>query len=78
MPSKLQLVPAEPAPPEEKVRQRVKAMPRPATMLECRCGCRELIEVKVGVLYQAGKTKGGTRQLLCSACMMKGHRVVVA
>lgn len=48
-------------------------------MLQCRrCGGREVIETKVGVLWQAGKTKGGTKQILCATCAMKGERVVLA
>lgn len=52
---------------------------RPAEMLQChRCGGREVIEAKVGVLSKAGKTSGGTKQMLCAACFMKGERIVVA
>lgn len=78
VPSRLRIVPAAPVPAKERVRQRIKAMDKPAAMLECRCGSRELIEVRTGVLLQAGKTKGGTRQLLCAACLVKGDRVIVA
>lgn len=75
----LKLVPKAPVPEKERVRQRVKRMPKPATMLQCgRCGGREVIEVKSGVLLQDGKTKGGTKQLLCAHCLVKGERVVVA
>lgn len=59
------------------VRQRIKAMPKPATMLECRCGSREFIEAKTGVEYVNGKTRGGTKQLLCVHCLMKGDSVVI-
>ena len=53
--------------------------PRPAEMLQCyRCGCRELIEARVGVMVRDGKTSGGTKQMLCAACLLKGERVVVA
>ncbi|MBT2326113.1 hypothetical protein J7E62_27675 [Variovorax paradoxus] len=75
----LKLVPAAEPSPAEKVRQRVRAAPKPASMLQCnRCGGRELIETKTGVLYQDGKPKGGTKQLLCATCLMKGERVVIA
>ena len=74
----LKLVPSKPASPQEKVRQRIKAMPRPASMLQCRCGSREFIEAKTGVEYFNGKPRGGTKQLLCLHCLMKGDRVVIA
>lgn len=52
--------------------------PKPATMLQCpRCGGREIIETKVGVLYAAGKAKGGTKSLLCADCHRRGERVVL-
>lgn len=76
MPLKL-VPPADPSPAEQ-VRQRAKRAPKPAEMLQCRCGCRELIETRAGVLFQDGKAKGGTRQLLCAACWRNGNRVVVA
>ena len=48
-------------------------------MLQChRCGGREVIETKIGVLMQDGKTKGGTKQVLCACCLMRGERVVLA
>lgn len=74
----LKLVPPEPPGPAEKARQRVKKMDRPASMLECRCGCRELIETKSGVLFKDGKPTGGTKQMICAACLARGERVVVA
>lgn len=64
--------------PQEKVRKRVRAMPKPATMIQCqRCGGREVIETKIGVMRKNGKPSGGTKQLLCAGCFMKGERVVV-
>ena len=75
---KLYLVkPTEPSK-AEKVRQRVKRAPKPAAMLQCRCGCRELIETRTGVEYVNGRPRGGTKTLICAACMMKGQRVIVA
>lgn len=63
---------------QEKVRKRVRAMPKPAAMIQChRCGGREVIETKVGVMRKNGKPSGGTKQLLCAGCFMKGERVVV-
>lgn len=76
MVARLRVVPPTPAPAGERVRQRIKSA-TPACIVECRCGSREVIEVKTGVLYAAGKTKGGTRQLLCAACFRKGERVVL-
>jgi hypothetical protein len=74
--ARLRVVPPTPAPAGEKVRQRIKSA-TPACIVECRCGSREVIEVRTGVLYVAGKTKGGTKQLLCAACFRKGERVVL-
>ena len=77
----LHVIPGTPAPdtPAERVRQRIKAHPKPATMLQChRCGGREVMVTWIGVLWQDGKTKGGTKQLLCASCFAKGERVVLA
>jgi hypothetical protein len=75
----LKLVPpAEPSP-AEKVRQRVRRMDKPSAMLQCnRCGGREMIETKTGMLFKDGKASGGTKQVVCVGCLMKGERVVVA
>ncbi|MGY3172423.1 hypothetical protein ACVWYU_001800 [Pseudomonas sp. TE12234] len=65
--------------PAEEVRKRVRAMPKPATMVQChRCGGREVIETKIGVLMKNGKSTGGTKALLCVCCLLKGERVVIA
>jgi len=72
----LRLVPDSEPSPSEKVRQRLKAQ-KPPAILQCRCGCRELIEVKTGLLFKNGKPSGGTKQYLCAHCLMKGERVVV-
>lgn len=69
-----------PAPetPVEQVRKRVRAMPRPATMIQChRCGGREVIETKTGMLMKDGKPTGGTKSLLCVACLLRGERVTL-
>lgn len=81
MTRKLHAVPDAPKPddPKSQVLERIKRMPKPKEMLQCpRCGGRELIETKIGVMYRDGKTSGGTKQLLCSLCLMRGERVVVA
>jgi hypothetical protein len=36
------------------------------------------METKVGMLWENGKAKGGTKQYLCAHCHRKGERVVVA
>ena len=74
---KLTVVPASEPDAREKLRQRLTRQPKPATMLECRCGSRELIAAKSGVLFKDGKAVGGTKTLLCAACLAKGERVVV-
>jgi hypothetical protein len=61
---KLHLIQGTPAPdtPAEQVRKRVRAMPKPATMVQChRCGGREVIETKIGVMMKSGKPTGGRR-----------------
>ena len=64
--------------PAEEVRKRVRAMPKPATMIQChRCGGREVIESKIGVLMKNGKPTGGTKALLCVVCLLNGERVVL-
>lgn len=78
---KLHLIQGSLAPdtPAEQVRKRVRAMPKPATMVQChRCGGREVIEAKIGVLMKNGKPAGGTKALLCVCCLMRGERVVLA
>ena len=69
--------PAEPTP-AEKVRQRLRKT-KPAQMLQCnRCGGRELIETRTGVLFKDGKTSGGTKSLVCALCLLNGDRVTLA
>lgn len=70
-----------PAPdtPADRVNKRVRALPKPPTMIQChRCGGREVIETKIGMMYKNGKASGGTKQVLCTLCFMKGERVVLA
>ena len=64
--------------PQQRSADRVKKMPKPAAMIQChRCGGREVIETKTGVTIKAGKKSGGTKQLLCASCFMRGERVVL-
>ena len=73
----LRLVPIRDPTPVEAVRLRLKAA-KPPEMLQCRCGGREVLVSLTGVLLKDGKPSGGTRQLLCASCFMKGERVVLA
>ncbi|WP_148716482.1 hypothetical protein [Chitinolyticbacter meiyuanensis] len=62
----------------EEVRKIVRAMPKPASMLQChRCGGREIMETKIGALLKNGKVSGGTKQYLCASCFLKGERVLL-
>lgn len=64
--------------PTDKLKQARKARPDAAHPLRChRCGSSEVIETKVGMIFRAGKASGGTRQILCASCFMKGERVVI-
>ena len=59
--------------------QRARSMPRPRSMISChRCGGAEVIQTKIGMMYKDGKATGGTRQILCALCLMKGERVVLS
>lgn len=76
---KLRIVPPSEPGPIEKVRRRVRSMPKPAALLQCpRCAGRELIETKTGVLLKGVKPSGGTRQMVCALCFSRGERVVIA
>lgn len=73
----LHLVPDSPLP--EKPKLRTSRASKPADMLQCpRCHGREFIETVIGAMLQARKLKGGTRQIVCFGCMLKGVRVVLA
>lgn len=77
---RLTIVPATPPPdtPAQRVRERVKKMPRPADMAQCpRCGGREFLTTKTGVLLKAGKPTGGTPNLICVHCLARGERIAV-
>jgi len=70
---------APPDTPAELVRRRVRAMPKPEAMVQChRCGGREVLETKIGVMMKNGKPTGGTKVLLCVGCLLNGERVVVS
>lgn len=73
----LKLVPAIAITPAEQIRQRIKKI-KPPAMIECRCGSRQVLQVKSGVLIKDGKPSGGTKQLLCAACFAKGDLVILA
>ena len=65
--------------PAQKVRNRIKALPKPASMIQChRCGGREVIETKIGVMFKNGCPSGGTKNLICATCHRNGERVVLA
>lgn len=73
----LHLVPD--APPPDKPKTRTSRASKPADMLQCpRRQGREFLETVIGAMLQARKLKGGTRQVICLGCMLKGERVVVA
>lgn len=75
----LKIVRTEPLPAKAAVKRRVRKTARPGALIQChRCGGREVIEVKSGVLLKDGKPTGGTKILLCSACYMRGERVVLS
>jgi hypothetical protein len=77
----LHVIPGTPAPdtPAERVRKRMRAMPKPAAILQCpRCAGREVMETRIGVALVGGKPRGGTRQWLCVGCLGRGERMVVA
>lgn len=75
--ARFKLIEGTPLPEQDPVRKRLRAV-KPAELLQChRCGGREVIETKVGVMFRAGKATGGTRIRLCAHCFMKGERVVL-
>jgi len=58
--------------------KRARAAGKAESILQCRCGSREFIEARQGVLLKAGKPAGGTKVLICVNCLLRGERVVVA
>lgn len=71
--------PPEPTTYADEVRKRVRERKVPIPhMIQChRCGGREVIETKLGMLYKNGKPVGGAKCVLCAACFMRGERVVL-
>lgn len=64
--------------PRQKAEKLKKARPDAAHILRChRCGCSEVIETKIGMVFKGGRASGGTKQILCAGCFMKGERVVL-
>ena len=72
----LHLVPTAPVPAKPKTR--TARASKPADMLQCpRCHGREVVETILGAMLVAGKLKGGTKQIVCVGCLLKGERVVL-
>lgn len=74
----LHLIPSIPKP-DAPTKSRARAASKPANMLQCpRCHGREVVETILGAMMQAGKLKGGTKQIVCVGCLLKGERIVLA
>lgn len=74
----LHIVPPIPKP-DDGPNSRRKRAAKPPELLHCpRCSGREVIETVIGGSVQAGKLKGGTRQIICVGCLLKGERIVLA
>ena len=59
------------------MRKRVRQT-KTGPIVQChRCGGREVIESKIGVVLKDGKPTGGTKQFICVTCLLKGERVVL-
>ncbi len=79
-PPRFHVIDGTPAPdsPKERSRRRIRAMERPAEMVQCRrCGGREFIETTTGALMRRGRVVGGTKALVCVACLAAGERITV-
>ena len=64
--------------PRIKAEKLKKARPDAAYLLNChRCGSSSVVEAKTGMIVKNGKAQGGTKQILCASCFMKGERVVL-
>jgi hypothetical protein len=75
--SKLRLIQPSPPGPRETARLKIKAN-KPADLVQCnRCGGREFIETKTGVMCRDGKYLGGTKTLICVACLLTAHRQTI-
>jgi hypothetical protein len=65
--------------PRQRLIDRIKAAPNPGAIIQCtRCGSREVLELRIGVELKNGKPTGGTSQIVCAACFLKGERIVLA
>lgn len=64
--------------PRQKAEKLKKERPGAAHLLTCfRCGSSTVLEVKTGVIVKNGKASGGTKQLICAFCFMKGQSVTL-
>lgn len=72
--AKLRIVLAPKPGPREKARLKLKSI-KPADIVQCnRCGGREFIETKTGVMFKDAKTVGGFKNLICLCCLLNGAR----
>lgn len=77
--AKFKVIDGTPPPdtPKQRVINRLNAA-KPSWMVQCpRCAGREVIETKIGVVIKNGKPSGGTKQLICAACALRGERVAI-
>lgn len=64
---------------KQRMVDRDKKAPKPSVVLQCpRCGGRDVMEVKNGVVLENGKLHGGIKLLVCACCLVKGERIVLA
>jgi hypothetical protein len=71
----LRVVPPTPPTRAERVRQRLKATPRPEGMLQCnRCGGRLVLTTEAGVIIRDGRRVAGTKidKDVCAECWKRG------
>lgn len=71
----LKIVPPTEPDAKERVRQRIKRMPRPDGMLQCnRCGCRVSLTTVSGAIVKDGRKQGGTvlTKDVCAECWRRG------
>jgi hypothetical protein len=65
--------------PADKVLSRVKKQPRPDGMLQCpRCGSRDVINIRNGVIVKAGRQTFRGTQIVkdaCGLCWKKGATI---
>lgn len=62
----------------ERVRKRVNKQPKPGHLLRCkRCSGTATMEVTIGAEVFRGRTRGGTKQLICAVCALQGELVVL-